>query len=456
MSGTELDVNRWAQQEFGLCDLGDVRRTRRLVKFAAQIAAKPDGSTPAQTEKWSDLKAGYRLIDGDQATLANIGGPHWQSTKNCSPGKWMIVCDTTENDFGKGNQAAGLGPLGRGTGRGFLLHSGLMIDPTTGKVHGLAGQVVRYRRPAPKGETGCQRLKRSRESEVWGQLAEQIGPPPEGARFVFVCDRGADDFEFMCRLLLGGQDWLIRVARANRKVKVNGKKMSLEAALEQMPAAGTYELTYRPAGGGERTAKMEVRFGLVCLLAPRFRSPWLKASGVVLISTWVVMAREVHPPSGVEPLEWVLFSSTPVESFEDACERLDEYGGRWVIEEFHKAIKTGCRAEERQYRTAARLEAIVALLSIVAVRLLQLRHVARTAPDTPVQDVVPPLWVSMLETLRRRPITTVRDFYRQLAGLGGHMLRKGDGEPGWLTLWRGFEKLHLAVRAVRDHRIRCG
>ncbi len=409
-----------------------------------------------QTENWSDLKAGYRLIDSDQATFANIGDPHRQATKNCPPGTWLIVSDTTEVEFGRDNKARGLGPLGRGSGRGFLLHSGLMVHPTTREVRGLAGQVVRCRKPAPKGETGLARLKRNRESELWGQLAEQIGPPPEGARFVFVCDRGADDFEYLCRLLHQRHDWLIRVARSNRKVSVSGEKTSLDEALEQMPVAGSYELTYRLPTGGERTAKMEVRFGLVGLLAPHFRSPWLKASGIEMIATWVVMARETHPPRDVEPLEWVLYSSLPVENFEDACQRLDDYGGRWMIEEFHKALKTGCRVEERQYRTVERLEAITALLSVVAVRLLQLRQVARTAPDTPAEDVVPPLWVTMLASLRKRQINTVREFYRQLAGLGGHLLRKGDGEPGWITLWRGFEKLHLAVRAWRDYRRKCG
>ncbi len=127
------------------------------------------------------------------------------------------------------------------------------------------------------------------------------------------------------------------------------------------------------------------------------------------------------------------------------------------MEDFHKSLKTGCRVEERQYATAKRLEAITALLSITAVRILQLRDVARQTPQRPATDVVPKRWATVLSALRRTPIKTVRDFFRQMAGLGGHLLRKGDGEPGWITLWRGFEKLHLAVRAVDCcQRRKCG
>ena len=131
-----LDTEKWAQQQFGSCDLGDVRRTRRLVKFASQVAADPDASTPGQTEHWSDLKAAYRLVDNATVTFDAIASPHWKQTIQRQTGTWLISCDTTQIDFGVTNEAAGLGPLGAGLGRGFLLHSGLMIDPETEEVVG--------------------------------------------------------------------------------------------------------------------------------------------------------------------------------------------------------------------------------------------------------------------------------------------------------------------------------
>ena len=457
MTFLELDVNKWAEQQFGTCQLGDVRRTRRLVQFAAQVAADPDGSTPMQTEKWSDLKAAYGLIGEEDVTFDAIALPHWQQTRQRESGTWLIICDTTEVNFGATNQAAGLGPLGQGAGRGFLLHSGLLIQPETEEVIGLAGQKIRYRKPVPKHESRTHRLARNRESRIWGELTKQIGPPPAGVRFVQVCDRGADNFEVYCELLQSHHDWVIRVARLNRVIRHEGREMPLAEYLPQLPLAGTYELSYRSKEHGPRTAQLEVRFGPVSVPAPRQQSPWLRALGIALICMNVIEVREVNAPAGVTPLHWVLFTSLPVTTFEDAWTVIAYYEKRPVVEEFHKAFKTGCRVEERQYETSLRLEAIAALLSVEAVRLLQLRCAARQTPERPAVEVVPTHWVTVLSRMRKgRPIVTVRDFFRQLAGLGGHMLRKCDGEPGWITLWRGFEKLHLAVRAIHDYRKRCG
>ncbi len=214
-----LETQEWAKQQFGTCKLGDVRRTRRLVQFAAQAAAAPDSSTPGQTEKWCDLKAAYRLIDNEHVTFDAIAEPHWQQTRRPPTGTYLISCDTTEVDFGATNQATGLGPLGGGFGRGFLLHSGLMIDPATEAVIGMAGQKIRYRKPAPKNESRIRRLARDRESRVWGELIDQIGPPPEGVRFVDLCDRGGDNFEVYCKLLLNRHDWVVRARDLHRIVQ---------------------------------------------------------------------------------------------------------------------------------------------------------------------------------------------------------------------------------------------
>jgi hypothetical protein len=458
MAVVEIDVKKWAEEQFGTCQLGDVRRTRRLVQFAAQVAADPDGTTPLQVEEWSDLKAAYRLIEEEDVTFTGIAEPHWQLTRQRSGGTWLIIDDTTEVNFGATNRARGLGPLGRGQGRGFLLHSGLMVNPATKEVIGLAGQIVRYRRPAPKGESRSRRLKRNRESLMWGQLIEQIGRPPDRTQFVHVCDRGADNFEVYCRLRLTDNDWVVRAARLERVVLHEGREIPLARYLKQLPLAGTYELSLGATKKhGPRVAKLEVRYGTVTVPRPRQVSPWVRGCGISEITMQVVEVREVDAPRGVERLHWVLLTSLPVMVFEQAWTVIEYYEQRPVVEDFHKALKTGCRVEERQYETSGRLEAITALLSVTAVRLLQLRSVARATPDRPAAEVVPLHWITVLERLRRgRTIRTVREFYRQLAGLGGHLLRKRDGEPGWITLWRGFEKLHLAVRAVDSYRKKCG
>ena len=411
---------------------------------------------PLQTENWADLKAAYRLLDEEDVTFARLAEPHWRRTRERSPGTWLVLGDTTEVDFGRFRQAAGLGPLGKGTGRGFLLHSGLMVRPETEEVVGLAGQAIRYRRPKPKGERySREALKRDRESVVWGQVIEQVGPPAEGVQFIHVFDRGADSFEVFCRLLAVRSDWVVRAGQLRRKT-ADGS--SLAEQLAEFPLSGCYELSLRAAGKQPaRTAQLEVRHGAVAICAPSGRSPWLKQCGVETIAMHVIEVREAGAPAGVEPLHWVLLTSLPVKNFNDAWRVIGYYEKRPIIEEFHKALKTGCRLQSRQHQTSDRLEAVAAMLSVVAVRLLQLRSVARSDPQRPVDQVVPQRWTSVLKTLRRgRSIATTGQFYRELAGLGGFLGRKHDGEPGWLTIWRGFEKLQLAVRAVREYQKKCG
>ena len=461
MATATLNVNQWAEEQFGQCALGDARRSKRLVQYAAQAAADPSGSTPKQTESWGDCKAVYRLIDSDDVSFSAITAPHYETTRARSEGMWLIISDTTETHFSS-QGVKGLGPTGDGGGRGFLLHSALMVRADGLEIAGLAAQVIRYRRKVKKELSGVQRLRRKdRESVIWGQVIDQIGRPPQGARYIHVFDRGGDQFELYCHILRTGASWVGRAAQLKRKIRTpEGEDLKLAAYLEQLPVRGIYTLEVAAkAKQPARQATLEVRFGRVIMPRPKHASAWVKQSGIREISMWVVEAREINPPKGVVPAHWVLLTSEPVESFSAAWSILSHYEKRWLIEEYHKALKTGCRLESRQYETAKRLEAITGVLSVLAVRLLQLKLVARNEPTKPADQVVPKKWIVMLQGLRKRkPASpwTVGVFYRELAKLGGFLGRKSDGEPGWITLWRGFEKMHLCLRGVEAYQRKCG
>jgi hypothetical protein len=461
MATITLDVNQWAEEQFGQCDLGDRRRSKRLVKYAAQAAADPSGSTPKQTESWRDCKAAYRLIDSDDVKFAAITAPHYTATLARSEGTWLLISDTTETDF-PAAQALGLGPTGAGGGRGFLLHSALMVRADGQEITGLAAQVIHYRCEVKRETNGAKRLRRkNRESVIWGQVVDQIGSAPHGVRFIHVFDRGGDQFELYCRILRTGAGWVGRAAQLHRGIRTpQGKRMALSAYLKQLPVTGTYTLQL-PANNEQpaREATMEVRFAPLIVPRPKYCSQWVKDSGIRKIAMWVVEAREINPPQGVQAARWVLLTSEPVDSFDAAWTILGYYEKRWLVEEYHKALKTGCRLESRQYETAKRLEAITAVLSILAVRLVQLKTIARDDPQRPADKVVPQKWIVMLHCLcKRKPSVpwTVREFYREMAKLGGFLGRKSDGEPGWITVWRGFEKLHLCLRGAESYGKQCG
>lgn len=445
----EVDPAAWAFTQFATAKLGDRRRTQRLVTLAAQIAGDPSSSLPKQTAQWSDLKSAYRLLDRPEATFEVIADPHWQlTTEQAKGGRFLILDDTTEIDFGPTRQVAGLGPVGSGVGRGYLLHSGLMVTPHDEWIVGLANQILFHRQPAPKNETRAQRRARDRESAVWWRLIERIGPPPEQTQWIHVMDRGADDFEVHCRARRIGVDWIGRVKSRNRKVQDEaGTEGTLSDILARAATAGGYTLPLRarprqPA----RRAKIEVSFAAVTVVVPRQPAASLKALEPRPIAQWAVWAREVDPPAGLkEPIDWLLLTSLPVRTLEEAMEVIGYYEKRWLIEEWHKALKTGCQVEGRQLKTSDRLQALTGLLSVVAVRLLQLKEVGRRQPERAATELIPAHYVDLVRRARGRVRPgewTVRDFFRGVAGLGGFLGRKGDGEPGWITIWRGWEVLH--------------
>lgn len=454
-----LEAERWARQQFGACQLGDQRRTKRAVEFAAQIAVDPSGSTPRQTQSWSDCKAAYRLLDCPDVTFSALVTPHCETTRARTGGHWLLLGDTTEVEFGIQRRVEGLGPTGDGGGRGFFLHTSLMVAADRAEVAGLTGQELFYRQPRPAGESRYDRVLRKRESEVWGRVIDAVGPPPPGTQLTHVFDRGADNFEVPVHLVQQQADWVIRGSQLHRQIVTpDGQSQKLSAYLASLPSAGEYEVSVpRQKNQPARQARVEVRFGLVLMPAPKHRSPWLKATGIQTIAQWVVEVREPRPPQGAQPLRWVLYTSHAVTTFDEAWRVIGYYESRWLIEEYHKSLKTGCRVEERQYQTAERLEAITGILSLVAVRLIQLKMAARHEPERPAAEVVPPLWIEVLQALRRQTGRrwTSRDFYRHLAGLGGFLGRKSDGDPGWMTLWRGFEKLAPALRYA-EHQQKCG
>ena len=185
---------------------------------------------------------------------------------------------------------------------------------------------------------------------------------------------------------------------------------------------------------------------------PKQKSPYLKGLQPVPIAMWAVHAVEVDPPKDVEQVEWILLTSLPVAGFDEAWRILAYYEKRWLIEEYHKALKSGCRVESRQLQSKEGLERITALLSVVAVRLLQLKSAARTNPACPARTLVPLHWIKMLLAARKRSkltaAMTIREFYREVAKLGGFLGRKSDGEPGWITIWRGWQKLYMFIHGA--------
>lgn len=418
------------------------------------MLGQPEQSLPKQNTEWADLKAAYRLFDNRRVTFDGVAEQHWQQTRQTGPGRYLLISDTTDISHFSHRATTGLSQLGKGDGRGMQLHNCLVYNCDQKQIEGAAGALLHYRTNVPKSETRMQRLGRIRESELWGTLVAQVGSPPQGSQWIHVFDRGGDNFEAMCHIQLTGCDWVIRASKLQRNVILeNGDKVPLKSALSEARVLGSYELNLRSRPGVKaRTAQIEVSVVRVTFPQPRHRSAWVKQCGIDELTMNVVVVQEVDAPAGVTPIRWVLLTSLPVKTFADAWQVIEDYENRWLVEEYHKVLKTGCSVELHALRTAERLEPLIGLTSVIGIRLFQLKLIGRSQDQAKAATHVPSSWLKCLKLARPKlklSGMSVYTFFRELAKLGGFLARKGDGEPGWQTIWHGYKKLHGLLDGLR-------
>lgn len=463
MDATEAYVwTDFAEKQFGGCRFGDDRLTRRAVTTAAAVMRHPGGTLPTKLGG-NELLGFYRLANNPKVTHEKMLEGHREQTvreMNAVEGVVLLISDTTEADFTGLESVQDLGPIGNGHCRGLLCHNVLAVDYDHHLVLGLVNQVTHKRRQVSKNETKQQKRDApQRESRLWKRGVQDIPPSPQGRLWVNVCDRGSDAFENMEFWEHRGEKYNIR-SKSNRKIITpDGGKRFLHDYARQLPRAGGVRTVRVSANAGQpaRAARLEIGFARVILPAPRQKRG---EHGKEPLSTWVVHVREVNPPQAATPLEWILLSNVPVDSVEDAWLRVEWYRCRSIIEEFHKAMKTGCGIEQVQFTTRKALEVTLALLSVVATQLVRLRDMSRDErfSEQPATEVIDAIYVEVLSLMllkRIKPLTT-QAFCMALAKLGGHLGRKSDKPPGWLVLWRGWMQLQPMVQAIEaDRRRRC-
>jgi len=460
-AGMGLDGS-FGQRHFGACQLGDPRRTRRLVRLADQILAHPEGSLPHMLQHPPAYRALCRLANQPAVTHAAVLRPHRQATLEeirARPGVVLLIHDTTELDFSGRTTLPGLGPIGNGGGRGYECHNSLAVDPDSGRLLGLMHQILHRRRQAPQGEgTAAKRAHPDRESRLWLHAVAAIGPEPAGTTWVDVCDRGADTFEFLEHEVRHCRPFVIR-STYNRALEVaeDDGPHRLHDRLRGLPATSRWSVAVA-ARPGQPKRDATVR---ACAVRVRVRAPHVRRGehGREPLEVWAIRVWEPEPPAGVEALEWLLLTDLETATAEQLRRHVGYYERRPVIEEYHKAQKTGVGIERLRFQSEAGLQPVIALLSVVAVGLVNLRLGARqpATAGRPASEVVAPVYVRVLSVWRygaQRELT-VREFTLALGRLGGHQNRKGDGLPGWQTLWRGWNQLHAMV-SYELSRASCG
>jgi hypothetical protein len=458
-----IEARALAGRHFGGARLGDARRAGRLVTAAADILRHPGGGLPQKVGGgWAAVTGLYRLLAAPAVTHAAVLAPHRAAVLDrlrAHDGVVLLVHDATELNFSHvralRDQLGHVGS-GRGAARGLVAHHTLAVTPDR-RVLGLVHQALHRRHAVDPRETAAQKRARpTRESRLWLAGCEAAGPAPAGKVWVDVADRGADAFEFLAYLRGRGRHYVIRSAKDRLldgadhvgSDRVHGR---LHRYARDLPELGRRTVEVSAQAGGKRRAR---RATVAVSAGPATLGPNRQTRGEHdgrPVDLWVVRVAEADPPAGVAPLEWILLTDLPADTFERACRAVDYYACRPMVEELHKGMKTGLGVERLRFAHADRLEPAVALLSVVAALLLELRDAARRpdADRTPARDAgVPALWVRVLSGRvegRPRDDLSVRAFLYGVARLGGHLGRKRDGPPGWLTLLRGWNDLQLMV-----------
>lgn len=479
----------WSTRHFSGARLGDERLNRRLVQVAAALVEKPGMSLPNQMPDWAALSGAYRFLSNKRVESAWLLEPHVQFTREQLAVHPVVLCvhDDTQLDFTLRTGLAGLGMTGDGAGRGLHMHAALAVLPERSLVGLLDLSFCTIEKAAP-GETRRQRQTRRTLLDAWPDAVAKIGAVRAGVpptRLIHVGDRAADMFLFMHAAVSRQHGFLVRSMHDRW---IDNDTVHLAEKIRTLPVEALLKIQVpvRRNKGNKimsqaREALLEVRFTPVTVPCSR-NDP--RTQDRPAISAWAVELREIETPAGVkEPIYWRLLTSESVSDLAAALQIVRYYTYRWIIEEFFRCYKEGCRIEASQLDDAEDIKRLGSILAVVAVRLLQLRdlgdpHEPRTRvvwvrgpmgqevlKEPPVTDVnaarrddpvalralMPPLHIRVAARLAgvEQATLTPRQFLLIVAKRGGYLNRKCDPRPGWRAIWHGWYDLTQMVHGAQ-------
>lgn len=409
--------------EFGDADLGDQRLTRRLGKLADRISDRPGESFPKALDD-AELEAAYRFFGNDQVTPEAILAPHFRQSARRAAAlpRVIVVHDTTAFEFGGQTKRAGLGHLIKPSAQGFFGHFSLAIDADgSRRPLGLLALETVFRLKKRIGHKQWTKDKRLGESARWARAVDAAEEHLAGrVSAIHVADREGDQYALLSNLVESGRDFVIRSFQDRRLAGEDEARLRSVASAAKFTVRREVPLSPRAHIKGPKGERHPAR---------RHRLAKLSFAAVSV---------------ALPPVEWFLLTSLPTHDDAAILFAVDCYRARWTIEEYFKALKTGCQFERRQLESAHSLLNALAILAPVAWRLLLLRHLARAEPTAPASTALTTKQLEVLRAVSKKPLRprpNARDAMLAVAALGGHL--KSNGDPGWLVVGRGMHDLLL-------------
>jgi hypothetical protein len=435
----------WAHWELASVWLRDPRLETRLIGIVEKLSERPESSCTEALGNRAAVVGAYRFWNNEKVQPEKILLPHAESTamRATEYPTVLVAQDATEINLTAHPETEGTGYLYSNT-RGLLLHSLLAVSPD-GLPLGLLRQFmwVRPLEDLKAGKKPRYRPIEEKETHYWlDGLKAAEAALPHHPHVVLISDSESDIFDLFAAPRPSRIDLLVRVCRASRRIDHPAKY--LRAALLASPLRGETQVKVPRVGGrSARTAKMAIRWLSLSIRAPKNDRPNRPP-----VRLQFILVDEIDAPKGVTPLRWILATTMPVNSLEDALCYAQWYTYRWRIERYHFVLKSGCQIEDSLLKSVEAVKRAIATYSIVAWRLLWLTYQARQTPDVACTMILEDFeWQSLCTKIYpSKPLPlqppTLREAVRMIGQLGGFLGRKSDGEPGVKVLWRGLRRLH--------------
>jgi hypothetical protein len=468
MKAWRSEAQRWAAEDFADADLGDSRRTTRLVRIVARAAEKPSGKLSEVFAVAKELDAAYDFVESRVAPERLEAVVAQATTKRCKQvARVRVAVDGSSLTLAhrRAGRTKGFGPIGRIKSGWFGLKviNALAVDEQ-GVPIGLLAQSWWARSEAPPRTPRQRKRDRTRKRPLEKETGRWLETIQRGAERLtaagvdgwFQLDREADAWPLLHSLASTGHWFTVR-SSWNRRLADVGDKQYLRAYMASIAQLGTYELDVPERWGRQpRRARMVIRAAKTTLLL-REKNNGKKPRPLGLHVVWT---HEVGTtPSGEKPLDWMLLTNAPVECLDQVRAVVEAYSTRWRIEEFHRTWKTGgCNAESTQLRSRDAVIRWATILAVTAARVERLKRLGREQPNRPATDELSSVEIEVLIALKRRykkctesvpdAIPTMAQAMRWVADLGGYTGQSSGGPPGAITLGRGLERLQAGVEAV--------
>jgi hypothetical protein len=440
-------------EELADTDLGDARLGRRLGLLADRLAERPGESFPKVLDD-AELEAAYRFFGNDQVTPEGILAPHFrQSARRAAELPRIVVAhDTTQFEFGGQTKREGLGRLIKPSAQGFFGHFSLaMSADAERRPLGLLALETIFRLKKSIGHKAWTRGQSLGESARWLRSVEAVEERLAGrGAAIHVMDREGDQYSVLSAMAETKRSYVIRSFQDRRLAGADEARLRAVASAAKVTFRREVPLSPRPklfGPKGQRHPARRYRIARLSFAAASVelrRTADARDASAATLRVNVIHVFERKPPEGEPGVEWFLLTSLPVDTADAIAFAVDCYRARWTIEEFFKALKTGCQFEKRQLESAHSLLNALAIFAPVAWRLLLLRHLARTDRRAPASAALTSQQLEVLRAVARTPLSkraTARDAMLAVAALGGHL--KSNGDPGWLVLGRGMHDLLL-------------